>query len=57
MHLMVLKTFKQVGLKICEVSILLLFMIVSFFLFLLKISKAFGHSKNEHLFYYISIVF
>lgn len=50
MHLMALKTFKQVGLKVCEMSILLLFMIVSVFLFLLKISKAFGHSKHEHLF-------
>lgn len=54
MHLMVLKTFKQVGLEICERSILLLFMIVSVFLFLLKLSKAFGHSTHEHLFYYVS---
>lgn len=52
MHLMALKTFKQVNLQIYEMSILLLF-ITAFLLILLRIPKAFGHLKNKHAFSYI----
>ena len=53
MLLIALKTSKEVGLKIREMIILLLFTIVSIFLSLLKISKAFSHLKNECLYYYV----
>lgn len=50
---MTLKTFKQVGLKICEMSILLLFIIV----FLLSIfdenPQGLWILKKEHLFDYV----